>query len=152
MREILVEPGKEPPPSVGGSARDAWLDVVKRRYEAKHDRKLPDKQLLDFESRSLHHLQKPAKKVSSEFSTKDTCPYFREDSIPELREVQAPTPHRRSVLAPTSNFTSSGPVVHSEGSCAQDGPLTSSQLLPEKVPESRRDYTTRQARACHGIV
>lgn len=139
MKDVLTDP-----PTEVESARDQWLNVIKRRYEAKHERKLPDKS----DSSKLHWSYRPAKKVSGDFSTKDTCPYFREDAIPETQcyqprkvdwRLKAATNKRTPPVTPVGSIAGPGLV-----SGARDVNPTSSQCAAMRVAEARRDYAHRQ--------
>lgn len=115
-------------------AREAWLDLVKRRQEAKMV--TPDE-----DKRAVHHTyRKQRKSTGSDTSStmKDMCPYYREDSIPEGRAVQPPTPHKRNNLAPPSALrrTEMTPVLSSRSS--EPSPPS------ERVMEARRDWQYSQ--------
>ena len=147
MKDLLHAGGNEntPPPSLDEKAivrdpRDAWLDLVKRRQEVKHDgTRTPDE-----DKRAVHHTyRKQRKSVGADpgSAMKDSCPYYREDSIPEGRSIQPPTPHKRPSLAPQSSMR------RSEMSPVLGQRFTEAGLPSERVIEARRDWQYNQDKA-----
>lgn len=139
------------------SPRGAWLEVVRRRQEAKM---FPADQVrapISFMKCSSGepaciadlHMQwrQQRKTVHAPEALKDACPYYREDSAPDTRVVQPPTPHKRCNLSTSPRVGSASSPYASVSSC--DVVLPQSEPLPssERVSEARRDWQYCQDKA-----
>lgn len=151
-----------PPPvqHPNSEAREAWLDAVKRRADAKYNqvssRPLKQKQQapsdVSDDTRSLHqewrHLRRPVSNaavnaVHSGGSTEDSCPFQRDDSsgrgsksMQSTRRVRrgSPTPLRNTEIAASSD--AGDPLSRTSPGCGM--------LHAEKVEEARRDWQFTQ--------
>jgi len=139
-------PDKNAPPlPQKADPREAWLDVVKRRCAARAG---------TFGAGGGGAQQRQQKQpppggaaagrgtggVGRDLdvaSTKDSCPFFRDDSIPESRAVQGATPHIRCNRSPSSNISVP---------CALPA-HTTKELLAERVVEARRDFEYSREKA-----
>jgi len=157
------------------SAREAWLDLVKRRCAAKYtgtrvadvlqiaDASQPPRSSVpseysEFEASEggsgLHwsyvRQRKKAMCVVGEGSTKDVCPYSRDDSTPQKRVVQSATPHRRNNLQPPATLSGTGASPKTASHRDVD---TEPGLVAERVIEARRDFNYCQDKAseCGGV-
>lgn len=91
----------------------------------------------------LHHKERVHKKgVAHDFNTKETCPYLREDVIPEDAAVCSPT--KRGCLSPPAKFAGTG--VTPKGSELDEAASLEHRFPPERVVESRRDWQALQSK------
>jgi len=87
---------------------------------------------------SLHWAFRQQRKgVTTDCKTKEFCPYHREDSIPESRAVQPPTPNKRNSLSPSASLK--GGVCTSPADGAQPR-LDVHAHSAEKLCDARRDW------------
>jgi len=105
----------------------------------------------------FHWQYKPSTKgVSSDFDTKDSCPFFRTDCSPEARVIQPATPHSRQLHATRLNNNLSGsgcvsPVAVYRALAPTD--LCDPSNVAESVMEARRDWELiRQNPELHSIL
>lgn len=94
------------------SPRQAWIEVLRQRQHSKYDTPQFLKAAANDgitqvpEGKSGPHwtYRQQRKNVSSIHSSKDSCPFSRDDSAPSSRTVQSPTPHARRTQSPPSNI------------------------------------------------
>jgi len=159
MHDVLAPDNNENQPPTDGSSRkvssrEAWLEVVKQRFEAKRERQSPPLRSSrspsgkPSEACSPHwafrNLRKPVPTEigavsSTENTVRDGCPFFREDCIPESRSVALATPARRAVMEPPSTLLGGAPLPK-EG----NGAVIELTYAAEKVSEARRDWQHMQ--------
>eukprot|EP00929_Paragymnodinium_shiwhaense_P102340 TRINITY_DN65559_c0_g1_i1.p1 TRINITY_DN65559_c0_g1~~TRINITY_DN65559_c0_g1_i1.p1 ORF type:complete len:583 (+),score=101.63 TRINITY_DN65559_c0_g1_i1:211-1959(+) len=157
------------------SAREAWLEVVKRRYQAAHPNRAgssvngqsvasanggaqtPSEYAADSIAESarssVHYSYRPQKRSPpvagynpEAGNTKDACPYNRDDSTPDRRSCQATTPHRRDVLSPKDKIAGAAAIIRNGDDRSHGLGTARSGYAPEKVPEARRDFQYQQDR------
>jgi len=160
MRDIL-EPVTEPTqsdesasPTRRGSPRlEAWMEVVGQRQELKQNERYhasgmasptstADSCVSD-ETQRTHWSYRPQRKgVSTTFSTKDFCPFFRDDAVPDSRAVQPATPHQRRPQSPQSRLEGTG----ARASMPCDMSKDPHNFVAEKAADARRDWEFQQNR------
>lgn len=135
----------------GADPREAWLEVLKRRSDAKRESWMPqrktgvrtaEEERTDTTPAAQHFKYKQQLKnprAGTEAEIKDACPFHREDSKPEARAVAPATPQLR--LSRSRGDSMLGAKV------VEDAPRKSSDaILPERVAEARRDFAYAQER------
>jgi len=128
--------------------REAWLEVVKRRSDAKRESwttqrrasaRSAEEEREDPTPAAQHLTYKQQLKnprAGTEAEIRDACPFHREDSEPGARAVVPATPQLRLPQSP-------GPSMF--GAKVMEGPRKAIEIaLAEKVTEARRDYAHAQ--------
>jgi len=144
------------PQAVGGSSpvsfaaglatpRQAWLELVKRRTVVKCELDRGSGELassapepdLPQDTPRLHWSYRQQKAgMLSDFNTKDSCPFAREDSNSESRSMAAATPNKCRVRSPRTSLQ--GSAARPNGNF---GPGVGDILLvADKLPTARRDF------------
>jgi len=157
MRELLETVSEQAPAAAlpeagtGGtgdtSAHDAWLEVVKKRVQAKLERQMVNSSTNGSEPASPLHWQyrQQRKLVVPKEGVKEACPFTRDDAPPGGRPVQ--TPSRRRTMSPRGSLTGAGASTRSPSEGQNLDGSFSDMSSAEKVIESRRDYGYLQAQA-----
>mmetsp|Transcript_163390 Transcript_163390/g.523882 ORF Transcript_163390/g.523882 Transcript_163390/m.523882 type:complete len:486 (+) Transcript_163390:49-1506(+) len=112
------------------SPRQAWIEVLRQRQHSKYDTSQFLKAAANDgitqvpEGKSGPHwtYRQQRKNVSSIHSSKDSCPFSRDDSAPSSRTVQSPTPHARRTQSPPSNIEGTAAQASAVGEQVQHHP------------------------------
>jgi len=133
------------------SPKDVWLELVKRRFDVATptttttsvDEAVSATSPLVEGRQSPHWTYRQQRAgVTRDFSTKDSCPFAREDSAPESRPVQSATPYRRSNKSPRPELDGSGLRLVGSGGWHEDPHL----FKAETAVDSRRDLPFQEAK------
>lgn len=102
---------------------------------------------VDEHQANLENYRPQTKGVTQEFNTKEMCPFYREDSVPESRGIHPVTPHKRELHSAslTGNLAGGGFVTPLENQNQVADTTEPYELQPgEKCVEARRDWASYQ--------